>query len=507
MIYSPGRFLSPVGKEDEVSLRFLPATAIVILMSLPLQLMAEPVKVPQNPSFTEYLRERAALKSNLLKAEEARFTGLIPSPHATAPKPKAIPEVSLEATSLPATYDLRQLDRVTPAGNQLDCGVCWAFATNGALETANMPKLTSNFSEQHMIMNSGFDVNVSRCDDGGNVDMALAYLTRWSGPVLDSQSPYNPVLLQAAPAVRVVRHVFDVDLFDFEMNKIKRAIMTKGAIYTTMQYYGKFYDSTNHSYYNDGSYAQLKPTDDLYNPSPNHAVVIVGWDDTYSKSNFSSPAPPEDGAFIVKNSWGPEWGENGYFYVSYHDQFIGQGNASFSRVFSASAFDRIYSYDKLGWTASWTCGSGSVWGGNVFAAALSGGEQLMAIGFYTAGPDVTVEYSIYTSLESIKKPAGGTLAQNGSSVFASKGYHTIILPEAVSLDYKQTFSVVLKYTQTSTPSEAASLPAETIIDGYSSAASAAGRSFVSCDGATWAPFTAWDEANTNLSIKAYTQRK
>lgn len=480
---------------------------ILIMVSLPLQLMAEPVKVPQNPSFTEYLQERAALKSNLLKAEEARFTGLIPSPHATQPKPKEVPEVGLEATGLPASYDLRNLDRVTPAGNQLTCGVCWAFATNGALETANMPRLSGNFSEQHMILNSGFDVMVSRCDDGGNVDMALAYLTRWSGPVLETQSPYNPVLLQAAPTVRVVRHVFDVDLFDFEMNKIKRAIMSKGGIYTTMQYYGKFYDSSKYSYYNDGSFAKLKPSDRLYDPNPNHAVLIVGWDDNYSKSNFGTPAPSADGAFIVKNSWGPDWGENGYFHVSYEDQFIGQGNASFSRVFSASAFNRIYSYDRLGWTASWTCGSGSVWGGNVFVAALTGGEQLMAIGFYTADPDVTVEYSIYTSLKNIKKPTSGSLAQTGSSVLVNKGYHTIILPEAVPLDYKQTFSVVLKYTKTSNPSEAASLPAETVIDGYSSAAAASGRSHVSCDGSTWQPFTAWDEANTNLSIKAYTNRK
>ena len=50
----------------------------------------------------------------------------------------------------------------------------------------------------------------------------------------------------------------------------------------------------------------------------NHAVTIVGWDDNYSKDNFLI-TPPGDGAWIVKNSWVSEWGDNGYMYVSYYD--------------------------------------------------------------------------------------------------------------------------------------------------------------------------------------------
>ena len=47
---------------------------------------------------------------------------------------------------------------------------------------------------------------------------------------------------------------------------------------------------------------------------PNHDVVIIGWDDNYPQENFTTH-PEGDGAFICKNSWGEEFGEDGYFLV------------------------------------------------------------------------------------------------------------------------------------------------------------------------------------------------
>ena len=55
----------------------------------------------------------------------------------------------------------------------------------------------------------------------------------------------------------------------------------------------------------------------------NHAVTVVGWDDTFSRKNFrKGHRPPGDGVWIVKNSWGTEWGTDGYFYLSYYDQSL-----------------------------------------------------------------------------------------------------------------------------------------------------------------------------------------
>ena len=69
----------------------------------------------------------------------------------------------------------------------------------------------------------------------------------------------------------------------------------------------------------------------------NHAVCIVGWDDTFSKDNFLTP-PPEDGAWIVKNSWSANYGEDGYFYLSYYDHSI-NALESFDFDLSDRSFD------------------------------------------------------------------------------------------------------------------------------------------------------------------------
>ena len=97
--------------------------------------------------------------------------------------------------------------------------------------------------------------------------------------------------------------------------KLKEAIIKYGSL--AVSYNGQStYDEVN-PYYNPDTYAQYvdKPID------PNHAVSIVGWDDNFPKEKFAI-THPGDGAWIVKNSWGPGWGDNGFLYVSYYDQTL-----------------------------------------------------------------------------------------------------------------------------------------------------------------------------------------
>ena len=205
----------------------------------------------------------------------------------------------------PSRYDLRDLGVVTPIKNQNHYGTCWAFATFGALESDLLFQegIEKDFSEDHLANYHGWDYCYSY---GGNALMSVAYLSRGQGPVLDECDPYpnpgdgNPY----CPRDRYIEQAIFIPGITGpqDMGILKNAIQKYGALYTTMLWDNQSYNPDTHTYYYSGSI------------SANHAVTLIGWDD-----NFEVPGAPDKGAWIVKNSWGANWGENGYFYVSYYD--------------------------------------------------------------------------------------------------------------------------------------------------------------------------------------------
>ena len=208
-------------------------------------------------------------------------------------------------------YDLREKGVLTPVRNQGSYGTCWAHAACSSLESCalNEGKGTYDFSENNMANLHGFDWGFN---DGGNASISSAYLLRWGGPVLESLDPYpNPGgSIERAPA----RHVQNVRWVPgrtsyLDNDAIKAAIVENGALYVGYYHASSYYRSRTASYYFNGNTLR----------KINHAVAVVGWNDNYSKTNFSPP-PPGDGAFIVRNSWGSSWGDGGYFYVSYYDE-------------------------------------------------------------------------------------------------------------------------------------------------------------------------------------------
>jgi C1A family cysteine protease len=446
-----------------------------------------------NPDFVKYQQGLSA--GNALTGAQSG-TGFIPPPiDLTQLKGQSIRSALVGAASPPSSYDLRTQGKLTSVKSQGSCGSCWAFAAYASLESYLRPAETMDFSENNMKNTNGFDMGPC---GGGDEFMATAYLARWSGPVSETADPYNAGSGSSPANLPVQKHVQDVyyipdRVSSTDNDNIKTAVMAYGAVYTTMVWddSSSYYKSSTHAYY-DPDTTQV-----------NHAVAIVGWNDNYLASNFVG-SPRGNGAWIVKNSFGASWGDNGYFYVSYYDANIGQYNAAFTAQ-PTTNYNNIYQFDPLGATRPFGEGSASEWGANIFTAKSS--ENLTAVSFYTLSPNAPYEIYVYTDPTSGPINASGSAAHITGSI-ALAGYHTVPLASSVSLRAGQKFSVVVKFTS----ADGFPVPTEAPIGGYSSQARAnAGQSYYhsgdsgSLTDNNWKDMTSYsDGANTNICIKAFT---
>ncbi|OGP90308.1 MAG: hypothetical protein A2156_12010 [Deltaproteobacteria bacterium RBG_16_48_10] len=440
---------------------------------------------PLNPDFLEFLNSREV--NALQQSPDEHGLGLVPSPHDLSHLKGLSVFDEIQLLGLPTTFDLRSQGLLTPIRNQSSCGSCWSFATYGSLESNLLPLEAWDFSENNLKNTHGFDWGPC---EGGNADMSIAYLARWSGPVNEADDPYNPASGTSPPGLSERKHVHEVLIIPDRANasdndNIKQAVMAYGGLYTSMYWTSSYYNAAYKAYFYNGTGA--KPS--------NHAIVIVGWDDNFDRNKFS-PVPPGNGAFIVRNSWGTGFGENGYFYISYHDVRTGTVNYLFNNGEPTSNYRQIYQYDPLGWTSSIGYGSPTAWFANIFTA--SGTEQLKAVSFYTPSHNSTYELYIYRNVTSV--PTSGSVAGSKAGTIASPGYHTVPLEIAVALTPGQDFSVVVRLT---TPGYNYPIPVESPWLGYSSQATAsAGESYISSNGTSWSDLTN-NFSNSNVCLKAF----
>ncbi|MGA2090760.1 MAG: lectin like domain-containing protein, partial [Endomicrobiales bacterium] len=392
----------------------------------------------------------------------------------------------------PTSYDLRTLGKLTPVKDQGQFNTCWSFATYGSLESCLLPVQTYDFSEKNLVNLSGFDLGEP---GGGNFFFSTAYLTRWGGPVNESDDSYPTGSSWTAsnPGLPVQKHVQEVLFIPdrssaTDNDNVKEMVTDYGAVMTSM--YMEDNDNTYLSV-NDQNYYYYGSTSTV----SNHAVAIVGWDDNYASTNFTS-TPPGNGAFICRNSWGTLWGDSGYFYVSYYDANIATDMAVFDDAESTGNYYNIYQYDPLGMTTSLGYGGSTGWFANIFTAGSN--EKLQAVSFYTAVVNSSYTINVYNHFNGTSFT--GLLGSiTGTAPIA--GFHTIQLNSSISLPSNQNFCIIVELT---TPGNNFPIPLEYPFADYSSQATAsAGESYISSDGNSWTDITQ-QYPNTNVCVKAYT---
>ncbi len=214
-----------------------------------------------------------------------------------------------------SAFNWRDKKRVTPIRHQQTCGSCWAFTTVSVLEASY--KIQTNkdtdFSEQQ-IVDCAVDRSGRRAGscNGGWYGAAFESLQK-NGAVLENIVPYRnrdgicsgftPSNYKIATWAYVVPNAGTPSPRD-----MKKAIAKYGPVATACKVTPAFQGYTGGVF---DEHTSMYGANDV-----NHAVVVEGWDDTKGR-----------GAWLLRNSWGKEWGENGYMWIEYQCNGIGFGAA------------------------------------------------------------------------------------------------------------------------------------------------------------------------------------
>ena len=392
-----------------------------------------------------------------------------------------------EFIELPSSYDLRER-RAIRVSDQGDLGTCWAFAALKAVETSMPESMAVPLSADPMSIHNSFGISQN---SGGDYSMAMAYLLAWQGPVSEEDDPYGDST--SPDGLAPVCHAQEIRILpERNYDAVKRAVYLYGGVQTSL-----YLPSEN----------RVSDEDVCYKGSeePNHDAVIIGWDDNYPKEKFASN-PESDGAFLCVNSWGENFGDGGFFHVSYEDSWIAESGISYCGIGPADNFDRNYQSDLCGWTGQMGFGEPEAWMANAYTAESD--ETLEAVGFYATAPDT--EYEVYVfdgdsfrehveNNVKFQTDSGKVLA---SGTLPDTGFYTVNLAKSQELDAGEMFVVAVRIR---TPGTTQPVAVEYAGGGRTGNIDIGdGEGYISFDGSLWERTET--SKRCNVCLKAYSRK-
>ena len=315
----------------------------------------------------------------LVSAESEDFdSGYVPDTSEHLEVPFDYNEVSLSSK-----YDPRETNRLTDIRNQSSLGLCWMYAAVSAEEQYISTRYGRKFdvSELHgavalsdcikkvnkeLASPGYYNVGPNR---GSYATVALQYLSNWNTPIFYDEvyrwhsnvseadypmsifmnggynEQHNLVNISDGDAFTESKSLFNLTGIKYiskDMDNVKYAIENYGSVNVGIHIHNNLMGNTT---------TNEQTLNNVNTCNTNHAVTIVGWDDNYSRDNFRSDSKPKnDGAWLVKNSWGKEGVHSGYIWLSYEDCSLASYDSHFTVVTGIQPADEseyMLSYDYL----------------------------------------------------------------------------------------------------------------------------------------------------------------
>ena len=404
------------------------------------------------------------------------------------------------AETLPSSYDARTiinengLSIVPPVRDQGNYGTCWAHSVIGAIETSIRKKNLvateeeSNLSElalSYFTLEGLKDVtkagstNIDKpgieghdwtaingnsiiyslgednfADGGGNQIEAVLVATSHMGAIVENdETAYsNENVARVLNEGLDGKYAFNNNSFEIKnvqmLNKddidlIKKAIMDNGSV--AMNYREKRNYQNCHEH--DGEWYYLSP-----NETADHAVMIVGWNDNVPKEHFYDSEHPSfhytnNGAWLVRNSWGPSNNKMnaGYFWISYEDRSLDDTFYSIEAV-KKDTYKYNYHYDTTACENSMNIGprNNLKYVGNVYKVSNDEDQVLDAINFAVESSGIDVDIEVYTKNSKMSSPIDGTKILSERYQNPISGIWTVGLNKKILLKKNTYFSIIIK---------------------------------------------------------------